>query len=222
MAQQHKQDIVSGIVEPVQDRSVLSTRQLLEAAGALIAERGYENTSIAAIGERAGYSRGLVTARFGTKQNLLNALLDRITFDWIDVHVTPELSGLSGLDGMLHYLDTVAGQLETDPGPLAVLWSLAFEALRTTSELRERFVPFHEGVLSTVTGFIEQGIEDGSIRDDVDPVVEGKQFTASLRGIAYQWLLMRDDVEVVEMFREFRRRAERDLRAPKRRRSRTA
>src|SRR5690606_37191431 len=84
---QNKQEITSGIVEPVQDRSVLSTRQLLEAAGALIAERGYENTSIAAIGERAGYSRGLVTARFGTKQNLLNVLLDRITFDWIDVHV---------------------------------------------------------------------------------------------------------------------------------------
>jgi len=47
---------------------------LLDAAADLIAEGGYEAMTLAAVGERAGYSRGLVTARFGSKDQLLEAL----------------------------------------------------------------------------------------------------------------------------------------------------
>jgi len=34
--------------------------------------------TLAAVGERAGYSRGLATARFGSKDELLRALVERI------------------------------------------------------------------------------------------------------------------------------------------------
>ena len=53
------------------ERSERSTRALLDAAGEVIAEVGYGNMTLAAVGERAGYSRGLVTARFGSKEKLL-------------------------------------------------------------------------------------------------------------------------------------------------------
>jgi AcrR family transcriptional regulator len=43
----------------------VSTRRLIQAAAELLTERGYERTTLAAIGERAGYSAGLVTGRFG-------------------------------------------------------------------------------------------------------------------------------------------------------------
>lgn len=206
-----------GVIEPVQGRSKLSTRRLLEAAASLIAERGYDQASLAAIGDRAGYSRGLVTARFGTKENLLNVLLDRITADWAEHEVLPGLEGLSSLDAMMKYLDDVAAQWRKDPIPVAALWSLAFEALRATSPLRERFVPFHRGVVATVRGYIAAGIEDGSIRSDLDPVMEAKFYTATMRGIVYHWLLLRNDDEVQDLFTEFHKRIDERYRAPRRR-----
>src|ERR1700748_893308 len=57
------------------ERAAESDRRLLRAALKLIAERGYRNTSLAAIGEEAGYSRGLVNDRFGSKAGLLWALV---------------------------------------------------------------------------------------------------------------------------------------------------
>src|SRR5205085_5012871 len=60
------------------ERVEASDRALIDAAIALIAERGYDRTTLAGIGERAGYSRGLVTQRFGNKENLLWAILRQI------------------------------------------------------------------------------------------------------------------------------------------------
>jgi AcrR family transcriptional regulator len=206
---------VPGVVEPVQGRSKLSTRRLLEAAGELIAERGYEQASLAAIGERAGYSRGLVTTRFGTKENLLTVLMERITRDWIEHNVLPEIEGLPGLDAMLTYLDTVIDQLERDPEAMRILWALSFEAARGTSPLREHFEPYHRETLATVTRFLQAGIADGSVDPTIDPRSEALLHTAVLRGIAYHWMIEGDAEEVLEMFRSFRVRIARDYPANK-------
>ena len=184
----------------------LSTRRLLEAAGELIAERGFEQASLAAIGERAGYSRGLVTARFGTKENLLTVLMERTTKDWIERNVLPEIEGLDGLNAMVTYLDTVIEQLERDPEAMRVLWALSFEAARETSPLREHFEPYHRETLSTVRRFLKEGIADGSVDPDIDPEAEALLHTAALRGIAYHWMIVGDQDEVLAMFHSFRAR----------------
>ena len=44
------------------ERVERSTKALLDAAAEIIVEPGYEALSIGAVGERSGYSRGLVTA----------------------------------------------------------------------------------------------------------------------------------------------------------------
>src|SRR5271168_56161 len=59
-----------------QDRTSESAQRLLDAAIALIAEKGYENTTAAEIGERAGYSRSMVRVPYGSKTQLLESLLE--------------------------------------------------------------------------------------------------------------------------------------------------
>ena len=63
-----------GLTQP--ERVELSTRKLVAAAAELIVEKGWEATTAAEIGRRAGYSRAMVHARFGAKDVLLIALLD--------------------------------------------------------------------------------------------------------------------------------------------------
>ena len=54
-----------------------SRSQILDAAEALFAEKGYEGTSLREIGERAGTSRGTPAYFFDSKDGLYEAVLDR-------------------------------------------------------------------------------------------------------------------------------------------------
>ena len=54
-----------------QERVEESTQRLFRAAAELIAEGGYDAATAAEIGRRAGYSRSMVRARFGSKEQLV-------------------------------------------------------------------------------------------------------------------------------------------------------
>src|SRR5260370_20429474 len=53
--------------------------ELLDGATILFARLGFERTSLAAVGERAGVSRGLPAYFFSDKDNLYRAVIQRAT-----------------------------------------------------------------------------------------------------------------------------------------------
>lgn len=178
-------------------RSERSTRALLDAAGEVIAEVGYENMTLAAVGERAGYSRGLVTARFGSKEKLLQALVERMTTGWTHRNVLPRTSGRSGLDAVVILLDAIRTQAELDPRGLRVLYALMFEALGPNADLRAHFIEFHHVMRADIARLLRRGVRDGSVRGGVDPVAEAVLIVGGLRGVAYQWALDADAFDPV-------------------------
>ena len=56
-----------------QERRDQAETALLNAAAELVVEEGVHSLTLARVGQRAGYSRGLVTHYFGSKQALLAA-----------------------------------------------------------------------------------------------------------------------------------------------------
>lgn len=182
------------------ERSERSTRALLDAAGEVIAEVGYENMTLAAVGERAGYSRGLVTARFGSKENLLKALVERMTAGWTHRNVLPRTAGRSGLDAIVILLDTIRAQAERDPSALRVLYALMFEALGANADLRAHFVAFHRAMRADIARLVRRGVRDGSISAGVDATAEAVCIVGGLRGVAYQWALDPDGFDPVSAF----------------------
>ena len=64
-----------------QARRETTERTVLAAATAQIARHGSRTLTLAAVGEAAGYSRGIVTHHFGSRENLLRAVMrDARTF----------------------------------------------------------------------------------------------------------------------------------------------
>ncbi len=171
------------------ERSDLSTRRLLDAAAELIGEGGYGAMTLAAVGTRAGYSRGLVTARFGSKRDLLDALVDRISTSWNIRNVQPLTVGKSGLDGLLITLEAIRRQSKREPDALRRLYALQFEALGPVPELRAHFVDFHRTMRSDMAAFVRRGLRDGSVVAGTNAKAEGAAIVGALRGIGYQWLL---------------------------------
>lgn len=195
------------------ERSDLSTRRLLAAAGDLIVEGGYQAMTLAAVGERAGYSRGLVTARFGSKRKLLEALVERIVGEWSHRNVLPRTHGANGCDGIRIVLDAIAAQAERDPSELRVLYALMFEAVGPVADLRPTFVDLHADMRADFARFVRRGLRDGSIGNSASPDGEAAVIVAGIRGVAYQWLLDPNAFEVAPALRYLARVTDERLRA---------
>ena len=58
------------------ERRARTRAQLLDAAARLYAERGVDGATLDAVAEEAGFTKGAVYDHFGSKENLLTALLD--------------------------------------------------------------------------------------------------------------------------------------------------
>src|SRR6218665_1286137 len=79
------------------ERGGESDRRWIEAAIRLIARVGYTHTTLESSGVEAGYSRGLVQHRFGSKERLLEELIKHITADYRE-RLLVRLQGLRGMD----------------------------------------------------------------------------------------------------------------------------
>ena len=72
--------------------------EILEAAAAVFARQGYHQARTKQIADEAGLSEGLIYHYFGSKRELLLAIIDRITTESIaQVYTRPESSDLSSL-----------------------------------------------------------------------------------------------------------------------------
>ncbi|MEM9464932.1 MAG: TetR/AcrR family transcriptional regulator [Actinomycetota bacterium] len=183
-----------------QERTERSTNALLTAASDLIVEGGLDSLTFATIGERAGYSRGLVTARFGNKEGLIEALIDRILATWSRREAGPASETEPGRAEVIRLLEASRAKTESDRAGLMVLHALMFEA-GSDPMLRRRFADYHESMRTVFETAVRRGKRDGSIAAGTNPRREGALIVAALQGIAYQWQLDGDRFDPADALR---------------------
>lgn len=69
---------------PKQDRSRATRRKLLEAAVSCLAERGWSGSTVSAVAERAGVTRGAAQHHFPTREDLFTAAIEHVAEEWLD------------------------------------------------------------------------------------------------------------------------------------------
>ena len=100
-----------------------SRAAILEAAEQLFAADGYDRTSLAAIGEAAGVSRGLPSYFFSSKQELYDAVLDRSAriIDKLLASMKRALDARGLEPGLEHYVDLYIDFLLANPNVVRLL-----------------------------------------------------------------------------------------------------
>lgn len=176
------------IAVATQRRTEVSTRLLLEAAAGLIAEQGYERTTLVAIGQRAGYSHGLVSQRFGSKDGLLHALVQRFTTEWATHHLNPQITAEAPVDGIAFMLTEIRDSGARNPGTIRALYALMFEGLRIPA-LREDMVELHRQLRMRVAEAVRMAQQQGEVPSRLDGEAFARLVISTLRGASYQWLL---------------------------------
>jgi len=173
-----------------QERRDQAEAALLTAAAELVVEQGVRSLTLARVGERAGYSRGIVTHHFGAKQALVERLARATQAGFV-----PGLEEVPpGLDRLLRLIDGYLGEL----GRIGVfnqafllLWAEAATQPELAPIFRERDAAFRADLREDVeAGIAEGSIDAGVSGDEVAIAVVGQ-----LRGIALQRLLDPDSVD---------------------------
>jgi AcrR family transcriptional regulator len=167
-----------------------STLSLLDAAIELFAEQGYERTTAAEIGLRAGFSRNMVRDRYGSKEALLRSLFDTFGQRLLPAMRRERLG--TGCERVLGQLDDLLNAVESEPEIIRAMIVLTFE---TPAALRD-FAPWFDdliaGYQAELTGHFADGRRDGSIRADLDPAVEAEAFVSYAIGLCFRSVLRRE------------------------------
>jgi AcrR family transcriptional regulator len=174
------------------ERSAESSQRLMDSAIALIAEKGFEKTTAAEIGERAGYSRAMVRARYGTKEALLEGLLHS---EYEPMFFRTDVTAANGLETVLGQLAFLADHAAEKPELLRAFFTLCFETVgpvRGLSEWMRGWLAHYR--TTTATAFV-QGQEDGSIRSELDAEVESRRIVTYGLGLGFRWTLEPDQVD---------------------------
>lgn len=169
-------------------RLELSDSRMFEAAVKLIVEQGTAKTTLKAVGESAGYSRGLAGSRFNSKIGLFCFVIKRVAEYWLDEikKATHQKSGYSAIHATIdaHYRFS-----KKTPDSVRAFYILWFESMGMDTELRDVISAIHRRRLSDVTAWIEQSIEAGEISEDVEAGDVAQYFLTSMFGIVYRWLI---------------------------------
>lgn len=167
-----------------EQRREASEQRMLEAALALVAEKGTFRVTMAEIGERAGYSRGLPAARFGSKAKLLAALANLIGERFGEHRKAYRTApGLPSIEALIRAYFTRKDWTSTR----ALIVMMAESALGD-SELQPIIADYNRDSSRYLTHHITLAQQAGEARADVDPTTLAVVVLSTFRGTMLQWL----------------------------------
>lgn len=160
------------------------------AAAELIAERGFERTSMRSIGERAGISRAMPAYHFGSKESLVARLVQRGSEGTVLAaadavrRVHPDDDPPSTLEVLQVIIETFLDSVAADSAPeeraVVVMWGASFPSESTLTAVVESDRQSHQALADTM----RTGQADGSVRHDLDPEAAAWWLMGMARGLA--------------------------------------
>lgn len=159
-------------------------REILDAAKKVFANAGYRNGSIRDIAKELGASPGLVIHHFGSKEQLLVAILE-------DRDETTEESFAAAVrEGrLLDELKKIVRANERDRGLTTFYVTLAAEAVNPAHPAHDYFVSRYERILNFLEDGIEQEQKRGILPNAVSAGVLARTIIGAMDGLQLQWLL---------------------------------
>ena len=163
-------------------------RQIVEAAIRVMAQRGWNETSIDEITREAGVSRGLVSYHFRDKQELLSEMLHRCTEASRDV-TTEAIEATDDPVERMRVVIRVTLQLAKDDPTTYDIFLHFMASGRAVPELGEQIRNLYAGFRGCTAAAIRAGQREGYFRNDIDADAAAARHIGVMTGVALQWLL---------------------------------
>jgi AcrR family transcriptional regulator len=163
--------------------------ELVTIATRLIARNGSRGTTLADIAREAGVSQAAVVYHFGTKDGLLNAILDaRDAFEDGLLWRHGDDPGMR-IFGII--ADIVAGWAD-HPDLVGLVGLLIAENVGDDDALRPRLAANYQLTVDRLAATLTAAQRRGEMRRDVDPRGKAIEILAFLSGLELAWLVSSD------------------------------
>ncbi len=171
-----------------EDRREQSERRILRAAVRLIARNGSAGTSMAEIGLAAGYSRGLPSERFGTKDALLGSVVATVE-QAFQTRLARDLEGKVGLAAVEARIGAHLDGAFEGAESVRALYLLYMESLTVAPQLHERIARMGQDNRDGFANHFREAQRRGEIGRGIDPDVCAVVILGAIRGIITQWVI---------------------------------
>lgn len=161
---------------------------LIGAAAEIISESGPASATLARVGERAGYSRGLVAHYFGSKAALMERVADTVSREFTAALLAARPAEGSLLDDAKALVE-VYFEVVRDPPTMnrARLVLIADAVAHADSDSREVVMAADREFRSLLTARIAAAGHE--LADDVDPDALAVTIVGLLRGVTFESML---------------------------------
>ena len=169
----------------------MAESRMVDAAIDLLNSAGIQGTTLVAIGEIAGYSRGLATHHFGSKAGLFRSVLKRVSAAWT-AELVRNLEGKTGLQAMTTAIESHLAHALRHPEYIRaqnILWGAALDP---SSEFKPNVAEFMQIQRESVAEWVKGGQTLGEISKHINAERIAEQFYGGLIGINSQWLVSPD------------------------------
>jgi AcrR family transcriptional regulator len=184
------------------ERVALSDQRMFDAAIELIIKHGTQGTTLKAIGELAGYSRGLANSRFGSKEIFLRDLFMRFDSHW-KFFLRSYTDNKTGIQAMKAAIAALREFMRSEPTYMRAMYILWYESLGHASEIRTRLATNHNSYRKDASRWIREGIESGDIDPAINPEQFAVQYCSLIFGTVYQWLVDAEALDLDEVFAHY-------------------
>jgi AcrR family transcriptional regulator len=165
-----------------------SERRLIEATVELVAKEGVAAATFDRIGRHAGYSRGLASHKFGSKDGLVRALIAHLHARQDEMLALSDVAHMNGLEALMAYVRAHYDALSAEPD-LRAYFSLLASAVADLSDIRAAFAQSHERVKGLLTAFVARGKGEGVILKSANAEAVALMVGSALMGAAMQSLI---------------------------------
>lgn len=170
------------------ERRERSELELLQATARVVSEQGVAAATFDVIGKEAGYSRGLVTQRFGSKDGLIRQLITLLHAYQQAALADVRVAEMDGLSALFTFIELHCGHMG-EAGDNNAYYMLLAAAVADQLNTRRAFADEHEDERVLIRSLIERGQIDGSIKPDVDADAMALMTGCALIGIRMQNLI---------------------------------
>jgi AcrR family transcriptional regulator len=161
-------------------RRAQTSRKLVDAASAVVAEQGFHAASVDAIAERAGFSIGALYSNFRSKDELLFAVFDEHV-RWFEQRVAE----VAAADDAPRAATDWLGSLATNPEQFLVFIEFWAYAVRKP-DVRRQFAKRMTEMRAAVKSAIEQRTADDGAAGPLDADFLALLGLATARGLALE------------------------------------
>ncbi len=185
------------------ERTALSDQRMFNAAMQLITVHGTHNTTLKEVGEKAGYSRGLASGRFGSKEALFNELVTIFNRRW-KAESRTKIGNHTGFRAFHTAVDAVIYFMVENTDYVRAMFILYYETIGSSHLLRERLADQHSAYRRDAARWVEEAIESGDARPNSSPERFAIYYTSFLFGVIYQWLVSPETIDFKKALENFR------------------